>query len=593
MRLRRLIVATMALSLALGAAALVFTVQAVRDTRDAARDQAQALAVLREARWLIELTHEFARSDNARAVQQWRLHFKAMERELALVRESSAAPQLGDTLSALPRVFDKLVTTRGAAPDDAVAQRRRELLVDNLIADTQSVLQQMHGWAVSLNARRSASEQHLALMAVGGPSVLVLLLVGVMWTLSRRVMRPLRELDLAMAQVEAGNLGARCESRAADELGDIGRAFDRMTKSLQSSRQALADKEVRLRTITDNLPPTIAYIDNELRYRFVNAAGLAALGVADEAAVLGRTVRELRGELAFGKLEPHVLEALRGERTSVQMAAPVRGELRHSACELLPDIDAAGQVRGCYVMVHDVTEYISAQATVEAALREKEVLLKEVHHRVKNNMQVVCSLLELQTGTTEEPAVRAQLETSQDRIRSMALIHEKLYRSTNFAQVDFADCAQSVVHMLAASHAASAAKASVTVNAEPIWIGIEQAIPAGLVLSELVSNSFKHGFPNGHRGHIEVSFTVAGMDRVRLAVSDTGVGPAPGFDQLGTGTLGLNLVHILAEQLGAELSIAHERGFTCSLVFAVPSLRAREAAPEVPTQRERELAPAC
>lgn len=570
MRLRNLFALLLGLSIALGMAALLATWAAERATDEAARLQVHAQETLREARGLLVLTKELVLHGNERAARQWHLRYATLKAAVVATGgvALSAAPDLHDELRSLPELFDKLAASGVAPHDDPSAQRHRELLIEGMVADIQAILDQVYAWGTAMGARRSASEGRLALLAVVDPALLVLVLGSVGWTLSRRVLQPLRELRDAMTRVEGGDLAVRRASDAGDEVGDLACRFDRLTASLQAAVHARADDELRLRTITDNLSVRIAYIDLEQRYRFANPACCFALSADAPEELLGRTLRDVSGEARHREIEPDVVAALGGERRSFVRTDTERGRLRHNEYALLPHRDALGAVRGYYAMVHDITEHHDAQARVEAALHEKEVLLKEVHHRVKNNMQVISSLLQLQVGYVANEEAQQLLAESQDRIQSMALVHEKLYQSNDFAQVDFADYVHSLVPMLAASHEE---RAAVEVRAEPIWINIEQAIPAGLVLNELVSNSFKHGFPPGRVGRIEVSFLAEGEDRVRLRVSDDGVGPPPGFDPAASATLGLRLVHILAEQLDAVLTIGHASGFACELVFARPA----------------------
>lgn len=575
-RLRVQFALLIGLSILVGAAALLITLAAVRDASAAARAQQYAQLSLRDARGLLSLTYEFLLHGSLRVEQQWRARYAALQADIASAATTEgkaqvATPDLGDELKSLTDMFDKLVDTRSVTGTEALEQQRRQLLIDSMVTETQSILDQVYRWGLAKGTERTESEVSLARLAVGGPVLLVLALAAVWVTLTRRVLRPLRELQQAMGRVQDGDFTARCASAGADEIGDLARAFDHMAAAQQASLRALADNELRLRTITNNLPVRIAYIDAEQRYRFANTACMVAVGAHDVAEVVGHTLRELHGADGYAELQPHVEATLRGERRSFQRTERERDELRHNEYALVPDAAADGSVRGYYALVYDVTDFVQGQARIEASLQEKDVLLREVHHRVKNNMQVISSLLQLQTGYVENAEALQLLEESQSRIKSMALIHEKLYQTNDFAQVDFADYVHSLVPMLAAAHEERAARSAVEVRADPVWLNIDQAIPAGLVLNELVSNSFKHGFPAGRHGRIDVRFTAIGTDRVRLSVCDDGVGPPPGFDHLNTHTLGLRLVNILAEQLDARLTLRYEGGFGCELEFARPA----------------------
>jgi len=195
------------------------------------------------------------------------------------------------------------------------------------------------------------------------------------------------------------------------------------------------------------------------------------------------------------------------------------------------------------------------------SLSEKEVLLREVHHRVKNNLQIVSSLLNMQASEAADGKTSQFFEESQARVRSMALIHELLYRSNSLSAIDFSDYAQELIAFLAQSHHSTFAgpdgQVQMHVEADHIPLALEQAIPCGLILNELASNALKHAFPAGRKGGVWVEFrTVDGKHR--LTVRDNGVGISPGsIDR--PSSLGLKIVRSLAGQLGGELQIQSDR----------------------------------
>lgn len=210
---------------------------------------------------------------------------------------------------------------------------------------------------------------------------------------------------------------------------------------------------------------------------------------------------------------------------------------------------------------------IEAEAAVRASLHEKEALLKEVHHRVKNNLQVITSLLRLEAGRSSQPNVVAVLAEMQSRVLSMALLHETLYRSDNLAQVDLAaylrQLGQQIVRSLA-----PAAGITLEFDVEPIRIELDQAVPCGLIVNELMSNALKHAFPGGRHGDIRLSARlVAGGPAMRLSVADSGAGLPADFDEARKRSLGLQLVTDLARQLNGTLDMSSGNGTTFSLTF--------------------------
>ncbi len=195
-----------------------------------------------------------------------------------------------------------------------------------------------------------------------------------------------------------------------------------------------------------------------------------------------------------------------------------------------------------------------AEAALLASLREKEALLKEVHHRVKNNLQVIASLLRLESRRIEHPITQQVLSEMQNRIQSMALLHETIYRSGNFATVDLAAYLSQLTRQMFRSLARQS-EVSLHLDLAPASLEIDQAIPCGLIVNELASNSLKHGFPPGRRGAVSVRLTRAADERLTITVSDDGIGLPPGFVPGESGSLGLQLVKDLAGQLQGTLAI--------------------------------------
>jgi PAS domain S-box-containing protein len=227
--------------------------------------------------------------------------------------------------------------------------------------------------------------------------------------------------------------------------------------------------------------------------------------------------------------------------------------------------DAAGRVLYRITNVQDITERKRAEEQMLGSLREKEVMLKEIHHRVKNNLQIISSLLSLQSENIgNENPVRLFLE-SQDRIRSMALIHEKLYQSRDMARVDFAGYVRSLTANLVRSYTRGQ-NVRVCVDIRDVSLGIDTAIPCGLIINELVSNALKYAFPDGRAGEVRVGLDWDGH-AYTLTVADDGVGLPPGFDIRETRTLGLQLVSTLVDQLDGTIELVSTPGTLIRITF--------------------------
>lgn len=203
----------------------------------------------------------------------------------------------------------------------------------------------------------------------------------------------------------------------------------------------------------------------------------------------------------------------------------------------------------------DITERRQIDEVLRASLREKEALLKEVHHRVKNNLQVISSLLRLEAGQTDEPAARHVLKEMQGRVLSMAVLHEMIYRSGRFAAVDLAAYLRQLAVQLFRANNERPGEVTLSLDLSPIDLDLDQAIPCGLMVNELLTNSLKHGFADHRSGETRLSVKVTATRWVRIEVSDTGVGLAPDFEARRRKSLGVQLVSDLARQLGGALEI--------------------------------------
>jgi PAS domain S-box-containing protein len=209
----------------------------------------------------------------------------------------------------------------------------------------------------------------------------------------------------------------------------------------------------------------------------------------------------------------------------------------------------------------------SAESRLKASLKEKEILLKEIHHRVKNNLLVVSSLLNWQGESLQDATVLQVFADSQKRIHSLALIHEKLYRSQDLARIDLGDYLESLVRQLYNSLRDDRQAIELQLNLEPIAVNIETATPCGLIANELVCNAFEHAFPNGGPGCLEVSLSRDEGELITLTIHDDGVGFPPNLDFRQTESLGWQLICLLTEQLEGEIQVCSQDGAKVILAF--------------------------
>jgi two-component sensor histidine kinase len=222
--------------------------------------------------------------------------------------------------------------------------------------------------------------------------------------------------------------------------------------------------------------------------------------------------------------------------------------------------------------LRDLSRFLEARVEertrdLVAAVGEKEALLKEIHHRVKNNLQVISSMLNLQARRLHGSELASTFEQSQQRIHTIALVHERLYQSRDLSNIGLDEYLKSLVANIMYAQNASGRGIIATTDIAGIRLPIQRAIPCGLIVNELITNAVKHAFPGARGGTIRISMRTVG-DQIELAIADDGVGLPPGLDPKQSDTLGLDLVYAFAEQLDTELDVRTGRGASFTLRFA-------------------------
>jgi PAS domain S-box-containing protein len=235
--------------------------------------------------------------------------------------------------------------------------------------------------------------------------------------------------------------------------------------------------------------------------------------------------------------------------------------------------DSSGHLRGFSKIMRDITEARRAEIRLKdqeqklrASLAEKEALLKEIHHRVKNNLQIIASLLDLQSEFLEEADTKDVLLEMKTRVRSIAAIHELLYAAKDFSRIEFRRFVEKLAQDVIAVHRQHAAQVEIKIDAESALLDMTQAVPCGLIVNELLTNSLKHAFPDGRPGKIDVSF---GSDQSgwRLEVNDNGIGLHADIDPENVNSMGLQLVQLLVQQLSGSLHVVRDSGTRFIIIF--------------------------
>jgi two-component system, sensor histidine kinase PdtaS len=219
------------------------------------------------------------------------------------------------------------------------------------------------------------------------------------------------------------------------------------------------------------------------------------------------------------------------------------------------------------MVARDITERKEFENALKSSLNEKEVLIREIHHRVKNNMQIISSLLNLQKQYVNDEEAVNVLKESQNRVKSMAMIHEKLYKSRNFSEINFADYIRSLVSDLFYSYGVDSNRVKTIILLEEVMMGLETAIPCGLIVSELVTNTLKYAFPHQEKGEFKIELHSDSNGFYDLIISDNGVGMPENINFDETDTLGLQLVSSLVNQLEGTIELSRDKGTKFKIKF--------------------------
>jgi PAS domain S-box-containing protein len=347
------------------------------------------------------------------------------------------------------------------------------------------------------------------------------------------------------------------------------------SRELEDSVAALSESEERFRTTFELAGVGIAQVSLDGRFTDVNQQFCSMTGYSAEE-IKKLSFRDISHpedqarDLEYGR------QLLAGEIDRYSMD---KRSIRKDSSEIWVNRtsslvrDKANQPRHFIAVVEDISARKAAELAIKRSLEEKEVLLKEIHHRVKNNMQVISSLLSLQASNIDDVRLRKLFQESQSRVRAMALIHEILYDSSDLSSIDLRQYVSSLVASLTRMYGADTGRVHVTVESDDITLGIDAMVPCGLAINELISNSLKYAFPDERAGEIIVRLTLTPEGMVKLVVRDDGVGLPADLDIRTTKTMGMGLVVSLVEkQLRGLLDLDRSQG-TC-FTIVIPSTAA-------------------
>jgi PAS domain S-box-containing protein len=362
-------------------------------------------------------------------------------------------------------------------------------------------------------------------------------------------------------------------SRVKQRVAELGKKLKEITRNHRQASLTLMEEKDKNQMYLDILEVILIALDRNGQITLINRKGCRILGY-DQGELIGKNwfetclppqirhdVSEVHKQLVEGKIE--VVEYY--ENPVLTSSGEVRLIAWHNAYIK----NERGEIAGALSSGQDITEQKQAENELKNSLKEKEILLKEVHHRVKNNMAVISSLLNLQAEKFADPPVLNAFRDSRHRIRSMALVHEKLYQAKDLSKIEFSQYIKELSRQVSRSNEFQGARISVKVKADNIKLGIDTAIPCGLIINELLTNAFKYAFPLNRTGKINIQMKLVENKYYKLIISDNGVGLPGHIDVQNPSTFGLNLVYLLTQQLEGKVEAQREKGTRFIITFPI------------------------
>jgi PAS domain S-box-containing protein len=433
----------------------------------------------------------------------------------------------------------------------------------------------------------------MAQIEANGRTTVLLIVVALVVTAgvgiltARRVTEPILRLNVSAQALARGEWEQISVTNRIGELDEVTRSFNRMAGQLKETLESLtaevaerkeAEEALRQSEATLKQAQQMAHVGNWVWYIQTNR-----LEWSDEMyRIFGIDRESFTGDLEqviAGAIHPDDRAAVEASNRSViEKGEPIPVEYR----VIRPDgtertvwgeagelrLDSAGQPEVLTGIVQDITNRKRAEEQIRRALQEKETLLRELYHRTKNNMQVIDAMLQLQASYADDGHLQVVFEEMRNRIRAMALVHERLYRSESLSRIDLGQYIVDLTGLLTESYEILPNRIHLDLDVEEVPVSIDSAIPCGLILNELLSNAFKHAFPGGAQGTIHVRLRQEADQEIELQIGDDGIGVPEGFDFRHDGSLGMLIVFSIGErQLHGQVTFDAGEGVVCRVRF--------------------------
>lgn len=349
----------------------------------------------------------------------------------------------------------------------------------------------------------------------------------------------------------------------------------RRTRKLLEERVEVKTKQLteknleleKLSLVASRTDNSVLIADSNGEIEWVNDGFVRMIGLSKEA-VNGKKLSEIN---VYNNIEQEMKEAITNRHSRIFQSNVTTHNLQNIwlSSTLTPIIGDDDVVRKIVVVDTDFTKTKNMQNQIEASLKEKDVLLKEIHHRVKNNLQIIISLLNLQSGYIKDEYTLKAVQDGQNRVRSMALVHEKFYQAEELTEIDFGEYVSKLCQYLYQSYGDKTDRVQLNVTGDHVGLDMDTAMPCGLLVNEIVSNSYKYAFPGNSTGTISIDLKKEDK-KVTIRMSDSGVGLPESFDIDRSESLGMQLIQALTSQLDGEVKVSREKGTTFEVTFTYP-----------------------
>jgi len=453
----------------------------------------------------------------------------------------------------------------------------------------------------------------------------VFIAVFIIFTFLKYLITPLRKLALATTQVAAGDLTVRSPVTSNDEVGVLARSFNSMVTQLEavqmqqeqhsnSLKLEVEQRNAELFRQKKDLEKIITQLKREIEHRqiisealrhsqkmyidtlessnagvyivedgiisYVNTSLAENLFRSSKEELVGKSPLELFCEEERPLAAENIQQRLKGVDIPPYTIKCLRPDGSSFPGEIWSRVSAWQHKKVLVGTISDISDIKKNEERLQIqdrqlqqSLREKEVLLKEIYHRTKNNMLIIISMLDLQSEDFEDEGLKTIFQETENRIRSMALVHEKLYQSQNLAEIDMGSYLHDVAESLLTSMVLDN-RIKLKIDAEPILINIDYAVPLGLVVNEIITNSIKHAFPNKMPGSIFLSIEKSGCKELLLTIADNGIGLPEEVDVLGSTTFGMGIIisSLVKMQLKGQITVERSQGTRYQISFPEPKI---------------------